>query len=1129
VVGQVAVEVVSTAKALAKSLRKEVESAFKDLDIQKLIQASIGNTKIKLPVEPDMDTSGLGEKVKRTRIPKIPVEVDPLLTQFQQQVRRQVASLGRQVNVNIPVGADTGRLRAELGAQLIAVQAQSRIAIPTEPGAKAAYEAKLKAQLEEVAARVKQHVKVDVDVKNKSSAGNVLGGIAGGFDKVSNAIPNFVPVLGGLLSGLGSVFSSLQKVAGESALLGGNLAGAFQAATGPIGLVIGLIAAAGIVMAALAGAAALVVPAMSAVAGAAAAIPAALVGVGAVFGTLALGFKGITDAFKPKAGGGGGGSGQDPAQRARQIAAAERGVDSARRGITAATRGLAAAQRGLESSERGLADAERNVSDAQKRAIAAQQAVSKARVEATADIEDLGRALRGAQLDEEGAALAVTDALRELNAVKLTGNIPDIQKADLAYRQAQLTLENAKDTAKDLGVQQAESAKKGVEGSDKVVAALDAQAQAQQGVKDAQQSVIDAQNGVLSAQDALASANDGLKSSIDGLASAQDSLASAQAKSAASAAALAAKIIPLAPAAQKFVDAVKALKPAFEDLRLDVQQRLFQGLDTTVTNLGKAWIPALKVTLGSYADTFNGFFRSLGTSITTPKFISDIQAGAEGARQGISKIGDSITASLVPAFGALSRAAGPFLSQLGTEIANVVTEFSNWVLQGEKTGGLKDFFTTATNSMHDLFTTGKLVFKIVGDLFSILTGSTLAKGDKTPLDSFNDQLEKVHKFLSDPKNKAEIEGYFNKIKDAITKVSEDFKKIDGWITKIDDFQKKLFGDDDGKKKKADSAGQVIGKALIGGIIAGIGVAIEANFLSLGVIAQKIVDKFKDIFGIKSPSTVMAKIGVNLIEGLIQGMKDFLPNLLAKAQEIPGLIKRGVGNLATLLTPHGQAAGTSLKNGMTSVGATITAAAAGLKTNATSGLSGSGTLLNPQGQQMATGLRQGIVSQNAGVKSTASGLQSTVRSGINNPGNVLFYTGQTITVGLQNGMSSKVPQLGTFLVGLANYVKSKKGPIEKDRVMLRPEGQAIMEGLIGGIDSRKAALGSQLADLSGMVANTDLSSLSSDLGSVSGSLTSSAGVELDWARGATGDPVLDAMRLLIKAKWRGNSVAALSTN
>jgi hypothetical protein len=481
------------------------------------------------------------------------------------------------------------------------------------------------------------------------------------------------------VSTVSELAESLQKAAGSSAELGGSLSGSASSAAGPIGAAVslalaldGAIAAATVAAYALGPAIGLVTAALSAAAGAAAAIPAALVGAGAAIGALALGFRGISQAFKPKVGGGGGGSGQDPASLARRIAAAERGVEAARRGIASATRAVTTAQRNYQ-------DALRTEAAANARVAVAQAAVNKARKEAADDLEDLTRQVRGAQLDEQDAALAVTDALRDLNAAKETGILPDIQRANLEYQRAQLNLENATDSAQDLTKSQAEQAKKGVEGSDKVQAALADQAAAFDSVRQAQEGVLDAQNGILAA-------NDGLKSSYDGLASANDALAESQRKQSAAGAAAAAKLIPLAPAARRFVDALKALKPAFEDLRLDVQQRLFAGLDQTVTHLGAAWIPALKTTLGRYADTFNGFFKNLGAAVSTPKFISDLQAGAEGARQGFSAIGDAVTTKLVPAFGALARAAGPFLAALGREIAGIVTQFSKLDRAGREVG-----------------------------------------------------------------------------------------------------------------------------------------------------------------------------------------------------------------------------------------------------------------------------------------------------------------------------------------------------------------------------------------------------------------------------------------------------------
>lgn len=1102
VVGQVAVEVIAEARALAKSLKAEVEKAFRDLDFSKAIQDSIGKTKITVPVGLDPDTDTIPEKVRRTRVPKIPVELDPVLAAFQQEVKRQTDALARTVNAKIPVSADTAGLRAELGSEIAAVQRQLKATIPTEPGSQAEYALKLRAAVDEASAKVKARIKIEPDTDGNAFS-KFIGGIGGLLAGIGKALPNF----GGIASQISEVGSAAQRAAGSSAQLGGSLTGAFSTATGPIGLVIGLlIAAAGAV--AVVGAAsiaagpaiAVLVAGLAAAAGAAAAIPAALAGAGAAIGTLALGFKGISAAFKPKVGGGAGG--QDAASKARQIAAAERGVEAARRGIAAATRGV-------ETAERNLADAEQRVQDAQKRVQRTQEAVNKARKEAKEDIEDLGRALRGAQLDEQDAALGVEDALRALNEAKLTGNLPDIQRAELAYKRAQLTLENAKDSAQDLGDEQAEASKKGVEGSDKVQSALQDQADALRAVQDAQEGVLDAQNGVLSA-------NDALKSSYDGLLSAQDSLAESQKKIAAGAAAAAAAVVKLAPAAQKFVDAVKALKPAFESLRLDVQQRLFAGLDKTVTNLGKTWIPALRVTLGSYADTFNRFFKNLGSSLTQPKFISDLQAGADGARQGIAKIGGAVTTSLVPAFGALARAAGPFLSDLGGEIAGIVTQFSNWVLEGEKTGGLKSFFDRAAQALHDIFTTTKLVLSIIGSLFEAIIGKGSAASGKSTLDSFNDALLRVSNWLKDPKNQQKVRDFLYGIVGGLNAIKGAIGAADGFIDRLKGIRKALFGQDDNANAQNSGAqlgelfiaglaaailgstvavgqlGVALGKAMLDGAVAGTVATTQALINAAGSAFSAVVSWVKNLLGIKSPSTVFAQIAVDVVQGFIGGIGSRLGALAAAASSLKTAVTNRLADAGSWLVAHGRSAANSLGNG----------------------------------------LRDRL----SALSNTAAGLRNAVSNALSNAGSLLYNAGRNIVAGLINGIASLIGRLGSYLNSIGSFIQNNKGPIEKDRRLLVGAGQAIMGGLIAGIDSQKQALGSHLGAVSEQIATgigADLFKTANfgvdDMAAaVSVSAAPPPNLEAFFAKGATGDPILDALKTIIKFRHSGSVQAALGS-
>lgn len=1108
-VGSVSIDLAVEAKALAKQVRKQTTEAFKGLDLSAQVQQAVGKRPVTVRIDPDVDTQQVEEKVRQTRVPKVPVTLDPVLQAFHQVVRDQVRSISRQAT-RIPFSADTAELRAELSAELAQIRAQTKMRIPTEPDERTAYEAKLRAQLAAVAARVRQSVTVDVDVAGgrggPGAAGSVIAGLANMFRPLLAALP----IVGRVGSAVAGLISVVQRLGGQSAQMGGQVAGSFVQASGPIGSLVAAVAAASAAVLAFTTALSLSVPVLGAVAaaivalsGAAAALPGALAGIGAGVGTLALGFAGISDAFKPAAGGGGGGAGQSAAQQARQVAAAARQVEAARRGITTANRQLAASERALAAAQRGVLAAQRTyaesvegVAEAERRAASMQAVVAKARREAVEDIEDLNRALRGARLSEEEATLAVTDALRELNSARLTGNIPEIRRAELAYQRAQLSLEEATDTVGDLQAQTEDANAKGVEGSDKVQEALRDQADAYKGVRDAQQDVLDAQNGLVdaadglkSAQDGVLAAQDGIKAAYDGLASAQDSLAQAQTKVAAGAGGVAQEVTKLAPAAQRFVDAVKALKPAFESLRLDVQERLFRGLDETVTRLGETWIPALRVTLGRYADTFNRFFRDLGTSVTTPRFVTDLQAAAESSRVAFARIGDAVTDSLVPAFGTLARAAGPFLEVLGDEIAKVVEEFSAWIEAADRTGGLTSFFDHAAQAMADIFVTGKEVGKLIGNIIRILINGN-GRDDKSAVDSFNDGLRAVNRWLTDPQNQQRIADFVDDIKQMFNSFKEAYRDAKPFLDSIFGVQ-----DGDGAERNASSLGAAIGSALVAGIIAGMAttMATQLRFLFDLILGDNgIVTRINRWLGINSPSTVMMETGRNMILGLVAGIGQMFGNLTARVRQIPGRVLAALGNPTAWLTGPGRNAVIGLGNGIVSMFANLRSRALGLRDTIINTGAGAGSWLVNAGRNVVFGLWNGIASLGGWLRDRVSAFVSAyvpaaIRNalGIASPSKVAAALGREVPAGLAVG-----------ILGGAGQVEAAA--------------------------ERIAALA--VPDLGGSLYAADLDAHFSRSLQVADRKT----VEAFWRSGSSGDPVLDGLRDMIGFRFRGDVQAALGS-
>lgn len=891
--------------------------------------------------------------------------------------------------------------------------------------------AALAAQVSTVAAEVSRRAKIELDVDVDGGRG--LGSLAG---KLPTA------ALSALVDRANDLRSAVEGVAGSAVRMGGNLSGALTSAAGPAGLAAGALILVSAQFTALAAAAVFAIPAITAVSAALASIPTGITGAGAALATLGLGFKGISEAFKPKSGGGGGGGGAvDLAAQARQVAQATRGVEAAQRGLVRAQRDVVAAQRAVNEAIAG--EIERR--------------------------QDLSRELRSARLDQADAALGVDEALRSLNFARESGDIPAIRRAQLEFEQAQARVEDTADATDDLQKEQTKAAKTSIRDSDAVRAAMERQQAAVEGIASAT-------DQLASAQESLAAAKNPFKAGGGGGGGGYG------------------EVVKLAPAAQRFVDAVKALKPAFEDLRLNVQQRLFVGLDKTVTNLGRAWIPQLKITLGNYADTFNGFFKDLGANLAEPKFIKDLATGAEGFRAGLAAIGKSISGKLVPAFGALSAKAAPFVQLLGEKIAGIVTKFSDWVLAGEKSGALQEFFTNASEAVTDIAAVGKQAFRIIGNIIEIIVGKQLGTSTQTPIQQFRDGLEGLADYLDDPKNQQKIRDFLTSVQDAVASVGRGVQAVgdiittaQGWYNKIKpvtDQIANVFGG-----YTADGT-RPLGEALWEGIVEGFQEAAAATGNAIAETLWRgpnsLIGRIRSGLGIASPSRLTTIMGWQLIDGLIKGIGDRFAALAARVRQIPGRIQAGIGNAAAILLQRGR--------------------------------------------DVVSGLTKGIGERFQSLQSRASSIRSRISNAVGNTGNLLYNAGRNVVIGLWNGIAS----LGGWLASrVRSFVSAYvPGPIQNALGINSPSkvaaelGRAVPQGLAVGIESGSGLVESAARSM----ADAALPSLGPALvGNPARGLATAAEpgrLRIEWVGGD--GPIIDAFRHSIKISYNGDPVAALSS-
>lgn len=434
------------------------------------------------------------------------------------------------------------------------------------------------------------------------------------------------------------------------------------------------------------------------------------------------------------------------ASTAASYASAQQGVRSALAGVAAAQ---TAAGRAVADAERAVADARRNaarsvqaasrsVVSAQDRERDALEALSRARDAAREKLAAYAAQLRGAALDESGAALAVTQAQEALNEVLSdpTATQLQIDLARQALSESQFGYDEAQTRRKELREQAEKDRKAGVKGD--------------QGVKDAREQLADAQLAVADAERSLAQARaDGARSvaaaernlaraRVDGaaqVAAAQDQLAQAQAaaadaaaKNAKAQAEVAERLAKLRGPAGVFVAALDRAKAAWGEFTRATAKSSF-GLAAKALNLFSDALPflvplarraaravgTLLDDLGRFASSKEGrgFYRwlkqNVGPAIVTfGRSIGNILVGLGGFIGAITDMDDGFL-KMTRRFADWGRGAGS---------NNAVTKFFNYIkdsgpVVSEAFGNIAAMVVTLVEAFGPI---GSAVLVIIGEL-----------------------------------------------------------------------------------------------------------------------------------------------------------------------------------------------------------------------------------------------------------------------------------------------------------------------------------------------------------------------------------------------------------------------------
>jgi phage-related protein len=655
--------------------------------------------------------------------------------------------------------------------------------------------------------------------------------------------------------------------------------------------------------------------ALAQAAGAGALLPAALAGAAGGFAALKIGASGVSDAFSAL-GAADTSSAAASAQAAQQRAASARQVQAAQESLAdaqrAADRSSIQSAQAVASARQGLADAqiqaarrveqaERTLANAQAAARSAQEALTRARADAVEQLEDLKLSLAGAALDEEAAVLALERAQERLANMPAGSTALDFKEAELAVRQASQALDETRERYGDVQAEAAAAQRAGVDGSDQVREAQQQLAAANTDVADAERGLVDARTEgarqVADAQAALAGAQQqaawAQEDATRQVARAQADLAAAIAATAESGTPamtrLADALSKLSPEARGFVSAVQALKPAWDALRLDVQDALFRGLAGTITNLANAQLPGLSAGLSAIASGFNLGAREVAGFLSSAGAVRDVRAILEETGRSTG-LWTSALAPITAMFLDIAAVGAPILTELAGSFLAASERAAAFIANARSTGQIEQWIRGGLDAISQF---GELLGNIGGSIGAIFQAAqTAGTGTLGPLLAITGEIER---FLTSAAGQDALVTIFQTLRSVTDALLPGIRVLgDALAGAVVQLAPALTPIAQALSAVLDAVSPLL--PVVAELVSYIGIYLAEAFLAASPLLRTIADVVGTVL------TVAFEALQPVLRIMLDAVRDLTPVLSRIAESIGGLLVAAIEAIAPILPP-----------------------------------------------------------------------------------------------------------------------------------------------------------------------------------------------------------------------------------
>jgi hypothetical protein len=547
----------------------------------------------------------------------------------------------------------------------------------------------------------------------------------------------------------------------------------------------------------------------------------------------------------------------------------------------------------------------------------------------------------------------------------------------------------------------------------------------------------------------------------------------------------------LAPEAREFVKELAGMKGGFKALQLDVQNRLFEGLDKQVKRVARSTLPALERGVDSAASSFNAMARGVADAavgLADSGVLGSAIRSSENALRSLEQVPSEAASSFVR----LAAAAGPSMERLADKAADVSTRVAESLARGFESGALQDAINAAVDNLAQL---GRIGGNVLGGLGNIISGLSVdGQGLFRTLEDVTGAFEELTGSTEFQDALGALSGVFFKVTEALQPVldlavelalmvlpilTKAFEFVGEVVERLAPFIEQLADNiktqlepvlselpgimDQILPKFLDLADQILPKLLdvmaeLGPKLGEAAVAFADLLVELTPLLVKflefqsfLIDKLAPVIG------PLASLILDVLLGAFQGLAEF----------VSGTVIPVVRSISALLEGDFNGALAHAGGAVNSFRDLVSRAFSSLHSRVTSLIGQVASVVLSAVHRLVGGSIQGFSQMVHESTRLIASLPGRILSALGNLHSLLFSAGQSIVRGLINGITSQIGSLVSTLSNITSMIPDLKGPLEVDRVLLTPAGEQIMQGLIRGMQSQLPALRKELSGVTGM--------------------------------------------------------------